>query len=584
MRVRRCCFLLLAVASAAHAQPPGDDSEALAEEMRRAASELPAITGGVPLVTAASASWSYQAIPAPALTVQAGAALANALDLAAGRTSEAIHVLGPETEPPKAWPYDVDAPARATGLLRPTPGVDERIAALFALTTFQLGADASGLRVLEIRVRFHDGVVISLNGIEVARRSIDVTSVRAPATRPHGPEWETFYVPVAPGLLRLGDNVLAVEVHPGARRAAPELVVDVVGRRDLGIVRGPVIADIGASSAVIRIETDSNLGATLEWGVGSALDHTITSEPGRLHAFTLSDLPAKTRVSYRVRAGGAQTPVYMLKTAPSPGDVVRIGVYGDVRGGHDVHRRIIDAMLGEGLDIVAVTGDMVLRGSDEADWQRFFAVTRELLAQLRYVPAIGNHDLGWSNADPDVFELPPGPAGRPERAYWYSIDVADVHLVFLDSNVYERSEQERWLDADLAAARARGARAILAFTHDGPYSRGTHGGNAVARDRYVPILARHHVDLIVSGHDHIYQRGEHGGVRYLVSGGGGASLYKISCGVRGKRACADDGMQKVASEHHFIVATVERDAMVMCARRSDGKLLEPCQRYPLWRP
>ena len=92
----------------------------------------------------------------------------------------------------------------------------------------------------------------------------------------------------------------------------------------------------------------------------------------------------------------------------------------------------------EGLDLVAVTGDMVMRGTDEGDWQRFFAVTRELLAQLRYVPAIGNHDLGWSHDDPDVFALPPGPAGRPDRTYWYSLELADIHLVFLDSNAYDR--------------------------------------------------------------------------------------------------------------------------------------------------
>jgi acid phosphatase type 7 len=356
-----------------------------------------------------------------------------------------------------------------------------------------------------------------------------------------------------------------------------------VGRRDLGIVRGPIVGDVGTTSAVIRVETDPNLGAELEWGVGNALDHKVTSEPGRVHTFTLSELPARTKITYRVRAGGVQSATYALQTAPAAGDLVRIGVYGDVRGGHDVHRRLVDAMLGEALDVVTVTGDMVLRGSDEGDWQRFFAITRTLLAQLRYLPAIGNHDVGWNRTDPDVFSLPPGPAGRPDRTYWYSLQIADVHLVFLDSNAYDRPEQEAWLDADLAAARSKGARAVIAFTHDGPYSRGIHKGSTIARERYAPILARHHVDLLIAGHDHLYQRGEHGGLRYVVSGGGGASLYKITCGVARKPKCPDDGMQKVLSEHHFLVLTVARDALEMCPRRSDGKLLEPCQRYPLWR-
>jgi acid phosphatase type 7 len=263
---------------------------------------------------------------------------------------------------------------------------------------------------------------------------------------------------------------------------------------------------------------------------------------------------------------------------------VRIGVYGDVRGGHDTHRRLVEQMLGEGFDLVAVTGDMVMRGSDDGDWQKFFAVTRELLAQVRYVPAIGNHDLGWAHAGPDVFALPTGPAGRPEHAYWYSLDLADIHIVFLDSNAYEQMAQEQWLDADLAAARRKGVRAIVALTHDGPYSRGIHRGNQLARERYVPILAKHHVDLLIAGHDHLYQRGEAGGIRYIVSGGGGAGLYQPTCGVGGKPKCLDDGMQKLASEHHYLVLTIDKESLEMCPRRTDGKLLEKCIRYRLWRP
>jgi 3',5'-cyclic AMP phosphodiesterase CpdA len=257
-----------------------------------------------------------------------------------------------------------------------------------------------------------------------------------------------------------------------------------------------------------------------------------------------------------------------------------------VRGGHTVHRRIIDSMLGEPLDLVAVTGDMVLHGSDDADWQQFFTITGDLLAQVAYLPSVGNHDLGWDAADvarraQDLFSLPPGPPDRPDGTYWYSFDLADIHLVFLDSNAYERPEQETWLDADLAAARARHVRAILAFTHHGPYSRGYHRGSKIAVERYVPILTKYQIDMIFSGHDHLYQRGEIGGIRYIVSGGGGASLYNAACGTKGRAKCPEDGMQKLAVEHHFIVLTIDKTTLEMCARRPDGSLLEKCVHYPL---
>ncbi|NVB83960.1 MAG: hypothetical protein HOV81_36630, partial [Kofleriaceae bacterium] len=441
------------------------------------------------------------------------------------------------------------------------------------------------LRVIEIRLRYRDGCAVWLNGVEIGRRALTPNaSTGELAARPHGPEWETFYVLAAPQLLRLGENVLAIEVHPSGRRDNVELAADVIARRDLGIVRGPVLAEVGATTATISVETDPTIEATLEWGAGSALDHTVVSPPGRIHTFALTGLPARGKVSYRVRAGAAETEKFAFQTAPNPGEVVRIGIYGDVRGGHDVHRRIIEQLLAEGTDLVGVTGDLVLRGPDEGDWQKFFAVTRELIAQVRYITAMGNHDIGWGLADAKPFALAPAPAGRPPGAYWSSMDFADIHFVFLDSNAYDRVEQEQWLEADLAAARARNVRAILALVHDGPYSRGTHRGNQLAVARYVPILARHHVDLVFSGHDHIYQRGEAGGIRYIVSGGGGAPLYKASCSVRGKQKCPDDGMQKLLFENHYLVLTVGKDTLEMCPRKPDGKLLEKCVRYPLWHP
>ena len=426
--------------------------------------------------------------------------------------------------------------------------------------------------MLELRVHFEDGLAVWLNGVEVARRHLPRTGPAAIASRPHGPEWETVYIAVAPRLIQLGANTLAVEVHPAQSHAAPAFEAELVARRELGIVRGPMLTRVGETTATIRVDTDPGADAVLEWGTGGVLDHRLASPPGKSHVFELAGLAGTIR--YRVRAGATRSPVMTFHVMPHAGDVIRIGVYGDVRGGHAIHRKLVENMLGEALDLVAVTGDMVLRGSDLGDWQRFYAITAPLLAQVLYLPAVGNHDLG---AD-DLFTLPPSP-------YWYSTDVADVHVVFLDSNAYERVEQEAWLDADLAAARARKVRAIIVFTHDGPYSRGYHRGSELARTRYVPILTRHHVDLIVSGHDHLYQRGVAGGLHYIVSGGGGSSLYAISCGVEGKPACAVvDGMQAIFREHHYLVVTLGKTTLEVCARRTDSHLLEPCTRSPLWHP
>ena len=539
-----------------------------------------AVASGAITLLPASSPWRWEVVTAPRLAPQIGALAVSGLDAVAGR-GEAIEVLGAATAPP-AWPYEV----RGSLAKIPAPGDDERIAAAFGVTTFTLAPHEQGFEVLELRLAYRDGVAVWLNGVEIVRQHLPRGDTTALAPRPHGPEWETFYVAVAPGLLRAGANTLAIEVHPSGRRHAPELAATLAGRRDRGIVRGPILADLGTRSATIAVETDAGVPATLEWGTTDALGTQLTSPPGKRHRFELAELPANGDIYYRVRAGASRSPVHTFHTLPGPGAVLRIGVYGDVRGGHATHRRLVGQMLREGLDLIAVTGDMVLHGADEADWQRFFAVTRELLAQVPYLPAVGNHDLGWGGARADadhIFTLPPGPPGRPPHTYWYSREIAGVHLVFLDSNAYDRPEQETWLESELAAARARGVRAILVFTHDGPYARGYHGGSAVARDRYVPIFAKHRVDLVFSGHDHLYQRGEHRGVRYIVSGGGGAPLYGIRCGVPGRPRCAvEDGMRAVAKEHHYVVLTIGRDLEV-CARRPDGTLLERCTKLRLLR-
>ncbi|HEU0034700.1 MAG TPA: metallophosphoesterase [Kofleriaceae bacterium] len=537
------------------------------------------------------AVWRWQTVRVPRIPRQLGAMTVSGADVVAGRAKRPADPLGDAVPAPARWPFALDG---ATTSAIGKPADDERIAAAFGITTFKLGPADQGYEMLELRLHYEDTVAVWINGVEVARQLPRTSTTTTISTVPHGPEWETFYIPVAPGLLALGDNTLAIEVHPSHRRNAPTLFADLVARRDRGIVRGPVLVDTAATTATIAVETDPNVEAVLEWGIGDASDRKVTSPPGKRHRFTLSNLPANKAIGYRVHAGASRSPRYVFHTLPTAtSSVIRLGIYGDVRGGHATHRRLVEHMLAEGLDAVAVTGDMVLHGSDDADWQRFFAITGELLATLPYYPALGNHDVGWDGADgtgkaDQVFALPQGPANRPDGAYWYSRELADLHLVFLDSNAYDRPEQETWLDGDLAAARKRKVRAILVFTHDGPYSRGYHGGSAIARERYVPILTKYKVDLLVSGHDHLYQRGDKAGLHYVVSGGGGASLYAIRCGVAGRRPCKEpdksDGMQMIAREHHYLVASVGPRELELCARRPDGTLLEKCVRYKLARP
>src|SRR5204863_3172933 len=101
---------------------------------------------------------------------------------------------------PVAWPYAIDVGEPSIRKARD----EERIAAAFGIATFSLSAADQGLAMLELRVHYEDGLAMWLNGIEVVRSALGRDTTVSLAGRQHGPEWETFYVPVAPGLLRLG--------------------------------------------------------------------------------------------------------------------------------------------------------------------------------------------------------------------------------------------------------------------------------------------------------------------------------------------------------------------------------------------
>src|SRR5690606_14706681 len=289
----------------------------------------------------------------------------------------------------------------------------ERIAALRAQAVFTAGDEVSSLRVLELRLRFTDGAVAYLNGVEVARRGIarDASPVQ-PAARRSSDEWESFYIP-ASGLLRRGENRLAIEVRPHRHGRAPLLDLALAARGGARIVRGPVLRWQGPGRAAITFDTDLPTRGSVELAIGGGRATRRASAGGALaarHRVELTGLPPATAVRYRALAGGDVSPEISYHTPPAAGEPVRFVAYGDMRGGHRVHARIVRSILEEAPAFVLVTGDLVARGHDEGDWQTFFATAGELLARVPFIPAAGNHDLGRAGDEErrmnEIFALP----------------------------------------------------------------------------------------------------------------------------------------------------------------------------------
>jgi len=241
-------------------------------------------------------------------------------------------------------------------------------------------------------------------------------------------------------------------------------------------------------------------------------------------------------------------------------------VYGDCRTNHDAHRAVVRQMLREEeARFLLHTGDFVEVGGRAQDWQIYFDIAGPLLRRMPLYPSLGNHEL-----------YGPGGLRRYHRYFaphrrraWDAHTWGPVRIVALDSNDEDLAEQADWLEAELERTAADPAiRFVVALVHHGPVSSGRHGGLDAFDAAGITDLLREHADLVFSGHDHMYERGDADGLKYVVTGGGGAPLY-----TRNRRLSSQRAFEPV---HHYVRVEVHGERMQVRAVRIDGTVIETC--------
>lgn len=343
------------------------------------------------------------------------------------------------------------------------------------------------------------------------------------------------------------------------------------------LAKGPWLMDLRTDSVVVmaeRLRTGRLQVTAVPQGPGGDLpDGAVTARAGvdaLLHELTLSGLRPGTRYRYEVTGPEVEPAGGTFGTAPEAAVPFRFAIYGDTRSHARAHAAVVDAVRREGAEFAVHTGDLVEDGRDESDWQTFFDIEAPLLRSTPFVPVIGNHEIarqysnGIDNYRRYVHVAPGGPSAELDSVFRYG------NARFVLANSYDdwSGPARDWLDRELSRARREGPDDwLFVVMHWGPRSSGPHGDNElVARAGVDGLLRRHRVDLLISGHDHAYERGDDRGLRYLVSGGGGAPLYARD---------AVRPMTKVyAREHHYVRAEVERERIVFTTLRPDGTTID----------
>jgi Calcineurin-like phosphoesterase len=194
--------------------------------------------------------------------------------------------------------------------------------------------------------------------------------------------------------------------------------------------------------------------------------------------------------------------------------------------------------------------------SKEKQWDKYQQVIKAI--EPPYYQAPGNHDTHSKEAR-RIY-------GRRFGSFYQSFDYQDWHFVLLDNTEQQRwgyigPAQFEWLKADLRATRARGVFVFLHFPVWEP-ERITPEYHAFWEQTLHPLFRDSRVRAVFGGHYHAYgPTREFDGIRYFITGGGGAELrpeYKKSGG-----------------EHHFVRVKVSGDSFDVRVVTQHGELSDP---------
>jgi len=183
--------------------------------------------------------------------------------------------------------------------------------------------------------------------------------------------------------------------------------------------------------------------------------HTYSGAGGYVHDVELTGLSPNT-IYYFICGGenGGWSEERAFRTAPDQRESFRFVAGGDSRSGGNwpgPRDSISREMAKFNPSFILFTGDFVMQGNYQWEWDNWFAAAQEYWVDnnltIPIIPCIGNHELSGDPSGVAYYEQ----FYLPSEEQWYSLDWGpDLHIIVLNSEVSITGEQLNWLRSDLA--------------------------------------------------------------------------------------------------------------------------------------
>lgn len=340
---------------------------------------------------------------------------------------------------------------------------------------------------------------------------------------------------------------------PYAPRSIPDRIVLTAGAdpaHEMAVAFRTDRAQATAEAQIVPAVDGPTLEREARTVTGSTRPHDSANGAANYHQVRFAGLEPNRVYAYRVKGAAGWSEWLQFRTAAATFKPFRFLYLGDTQNGILTYAaRVIRQGFSEGKIALTVhAGDLAAQRDDldhDDEWGEWNQAGGYNYSQVPQLPATGNHeyvdDILPGGAEsrrlgpywPLQFALPANGV-EPVKATTYFVDYQGVRFIILDGtaalDLGSLSAQTRWLDATLAASRARWN--VVLF-HQPIFTCARPNDTAELKRAWKPLFDRRKVDLVLQGHDHCYSRltaeaGREAGRAARAGGAAQGPVYLVS--------------------------------------------------------